>query len=128
MDAIRVLIVDDEPDLLETLVKRLNKRKLQVVGRSDGQGALEYLYTNGTDVVVLDVKMPGRDGLEILEEIRKTYPEIEVIMLTGHASVRAGERGMGLGAFDYMMKPVSIDELLEKIRQAWIKARRRSRP
>ena len=127
MDAIRVLIVDDEPDLLETMVKRLNKRKLRVTGMPDGEKGLEYLQNNETDVVVLDVKMPGRDGLEILEEIRRAYPSTEVIMLTGHASVHSGERGMALGAFDYMMKPVSIDELLEKIRQAWIRTRKGSR-
>jgi DNA-binding NtrC family response regulator len=125
MDAIRVLIVDDEPDLLETLVKRLNRRGLEVTGVDNGQKCLEYLADNETDVIVLDVKMPGRDGLEILEIIKKTHRNIEVIMLTGHASVRSGERGMALGAFDYMMKPVSIDELLEKIRQAWIKTRSR---
>ncbi|GAU09235.1 response regulator [Desulfoplanes formicivorans] len=126
MDAIRVLIVDDEPDLLETMVKRLNRRGLEVTGVDNGEKCLEYLRTNKTDVVVLDVKMPGRDGLEILEEIRKMHPFVQVLMLTGHASVRSGERGMALGAFDYMMKPVSIDELLEKIRQAWIKTRSRS--
>ncbi|MGX9365108.1 response regulator [Desulfoplanes sp. PS50] len=124
MDAIRVLIVDDEPDLLETLVKRLNRRNLQATGLPDGDKGLEYLRDHDIDVVVLDVKMPGRDGLEILEEIRKTYPQIEVIMLTGHASIRSGERGMTLGAFDYIMKPVSIDELIDKIRQAWIKTRK----
>lgn len=121
MEAMRVLIVDDEMDLLETVVKRLQKRNVDTMGVPDGDKALAYLAAHPIDVVVLDVKMPGRNGLEILEEIRARYPAIEVIMLTGHASIRSGKQGMSLGAFDYMMKPVGIDELLEKIRQAWIK-------
>ena len=121
MEAMRVLIVDDEIDLLETVVKRLQKRHINASGLPDGEKALVYLGENPIDVVVLDVKMPGKNGLEILEEIKNTYPSIEVIMITGHASIRSGKQGMSLGAFDYMMKPVGIDELLEKIRQAWIK-------
>ena len=121
MEAMRVLVVDDEIDLLETVVKRLQKRQVNAIGLPDGDKALEYLKAHPIDVVVLDVKMPGRNGLEILEEMRASYPSIEVIMLTGHASIRSGKQGMSLGAFDYMMKPVGIDELLEKIRQAWIK-------
>jgi len=117
----RILIVDDEIDLLETVVKRLQKRHINASGLPDGEKALAYLRDNPIDVVVLDVKMPGKNGLEILEEIKNTYPSIEVIMITGHASIRSGKQGMSLGAFDYMMKPVGIDELLEKIRQAWIK-------
>ena len=122
----RVLIVDDEIDLLETVVKRLQKRQVNAIGLPDGDKALAYLKTHPIDVVVLDVKMPGRNGLEILEEMRASYPSIEVIMLTGHASIRSGKQGMSLGAFDYMMKPVGIDELLEKIRQAWIKGQAKS--
>ncbi|MDD4648804.1 MAG: response regulator [Desulfoplanes sp.] len=121
MEAMRVLIVDDEIDLLETVVKRLQKRHINASGLPDGEKALVYLGENPIDVVVLDVKMPGKNGLEILEEIKNAYPSIEVIMITGHASIRSGKQGMSLGAFDYMMKPVGIDELLEKIRQAWIK-------
>ena len=121
MEAMRVLIVDDEVDLLETVVKRLQKRKVDASGVQSGEDALLYLKDDRADVVVLDVKMPGKDGLEILEEIKKLYPSVEVIMLTGHASIRSGKQGMALGAFDYMMKPVGIDELLEKIRQAWIR-------
>jgi len=126
MEAMRVLIVDDEIDLLETVVKRLQKRQVNAIGLPDGDKALAYLKTHPIDVVVLDVKMPGRNGLEILEEMRASYPSIEVIMLTGHASIRSGKQGMSLGAFDYMMKPVGIDELLEKIRQAWIKGQAKS--
>ena len=126
MEAMRVLVVDDEIDLLETVVKRLQKRQVNAIGLPDGDKALAYLKAHPIDVVVLDVKMPGRNGLEILEEMRASYPSIEVIMLTGHASIRSGKQGMSLGAFDYMMKPVGIDELLEKIRQAWIKGQAKS--
>ncbi len=113
------LIVDDEYDFLETLVKRLKKRGLKVSGAESGSRALEMLDAQACDVVVLDVKMPGLDGIETLREIKKKSPLTEVILLTGHASMESGIEGMKLGAFDYIMKPVNIDELLEKMRQAY---------
>jgi len=114
----RVLLVDDEKDFLEVLTRRLSKREVNVDGVSSGEEALRYLQARPIDVAVLDVKMPGMDGLAALREIKKLNPLIEVIMLTGHASLEVALEGMRLGAFDYMMKPAEIDELLYKIQDA----------
>jgi two-component system OmpR family response regulator len=118
MEDFRVLIVDDELDFLETILKRLKRRKIDATGVSSGKEALDLLERQPFDVVILDVRMPGMDGIETLKEMKKRRPLMEVIMLTGHASVEAGMQGMQLGAFDFVMKPAEIDELLEKIRQA----------
>ena len=119
MDKFKVMIVDDEIDFLETIVKRLKTRGIDVAGVESGYKALEVLDDSSPDVIILDVKMPGMDGIETLREIKKKKPLTEVIMLTGHASVESGIQGMQLGAFDYVMKPVALDELLEKVRQAY---------
>jgi DNA-binding NtrC family response regulator len=121
VDAFSVLLVDDELEFLETLVKRLKKRNLAVQGAKSGEEALKILETEPVDVVVLDVKMPGMDGIETLGEIKKLYPLVEVIMLTGHASMEVAIEGMELGAFDYLMKPMNIDELLYKLQDAYQK-------
>jgi len=123
MDTLRVLIVDDEDDFRETVVKRLNARKIQSEGAASGIKALEVLKEKDFDVIVLDVKMPDMDGIETLRHIKKMKPEIEVIMLTGHASVEFGLKGMQLGAFDYVMKPAPLNELLDTIGQAYNKKR-----
>jgi DNA-binding NtrC family response regulator len=114
-----VLLVDDELEFLETLVKRLRKRKLNTTGVGSGEEALEVLRAEPVDVVVLDVKMPGMDGIETLREIKKLSPLVEVIMLTGHANMEVAITGMELGAFDYLMKPMDIDELLYKLQDAY---------
>jgi DNA-binding NtrC family response regulator len=114
----RVLLVDDERDFLEVLTRRLGKRDVNVVGVTSGEEALQYLQAKPIDVAVLDVKMPGMDGLTALREIKKLNPLIEVIMLTGHASLEVALEGMRSGAFDYLMKPAEIDELLYKIQDA----------
>jgi DNA-binding response OmpR family regulator len=119
MEKFKVLIVDDEPDFLETIIKRLQARNIDVTGAESGMQALELIGDRDFDVVILDVKMPGLDGIDTLREIKKKKPLLEVIMLTGHASVESGIQGMQLGAFDYVMKPVALDELLEKMRQAY---------
>jgi two-component system, OmpR family, response regulator len=119
MEKFKVLIVDDEQDFLETIVKRMQARSIDVTGADSGSKALELLDGRDFDVTILDVKMPGMDGIETLREIKKKKPLTEVIMLTGHASVESGIQGMQLGAFDYVMKPVALDELLEKVRQAY---------
>jgi two-component system, OmpR family, response regulator len=118
MDSFRVLMVDDEQDFLETIVKRLKRRKIDVTGIDSGIKALELLEREHFDVVILDVRMPGLDGIETLKEMKKRRPLMEVIMLTGHASVESGVQGMQYGAFDYVMKPANIDDLLEKIHEA----------
>lgn len=115
----KVLVVDDEADFLETIVKRLKKRKVDVTGVSSGIEALEILEVQHFDVVILDVRMPGMDGIETLKELKKRRPLMEVIMLTGHASVESGMQGMQLGAFDFVIKPADIDDLLDRVRQAF---------
>jgi two-component system OmpR family response regulator len=119
MNEFSVLVVDDEDDFRETFVKRLKRRNLDVSGVESGEKALELLDENPFDVVILDVKMPSMDGVDVLREMKKKRPLTEVIMLTGHASVESGIEGMKLGAFDYIMKPADIDELMDKMRQAY---------
>jgi DNA-binding NtrC family response regulator len=120
MDYFRVLVVDDEQDFLETLVNRLNKRKIDTTGAKSGEEALELMNEKLFDVVILDIKMPGGiDGIEALREMKKIQPLAEVILLTGHASVETSIEGMKLGAFDYLMKPIKLEELLVKLAQAF---------
>lgn len=119
MKGIRLLLVDDEEDFRSTLARRLIKRKLVVLEVGDGPQAIAAVRENPIDVAVVDVKMPGMDGLEILRQIKKINPTVEVIMLTGHASVESGIEGMKAGAFDYLMKPCDINELLVKIEDAF---------
>ncbi len=119
MNKFRVLIVDDEPDFVETIVKRLKGKGLDAEGVLNGRDAVARLDEAEFDVCVLDVKMPGMDGLETLSEIKKKNSLMEVIMLTGHGSVESGILGLQLGAYDYIMKPVPFDDLLKRITQAY---------
>lgn len=121
MNSFSALLVDDEEDFLKTLIKRLGKRGVNAEGAVNGEEALMILDRNPVDVVVLDVRMPGMDGIEVLREIKKKYPLIEVVMLTGHASMEVAIEGMEIGAFDYLMKPVDIDELVYKLQDAYKK-------
>ena len=116
-----VLLVDDESDFLYPLVKRLSKRNLIIETAGSGQEALDVIHRKPIDVVVLDVKMPGMDGLETLRRIKTHNGLIEVIMLSGHASLDAAIEGMENGAFDYLMKPVNFDELFFKLQDAYKK-------
>ena len=121
-----VLVVDDEVQFVETLVKRLTKRGVKVRSAHSGQEALDVLAAGGatkTDVVILDVKMPVMDGLEALAAIKEKHPLIEVIMLTGHATVESAIEGMKHGAFDYLMKPCDLDVLMAKLTEAADKKR-----
>jgi DNA-binding NtrC family response regulator len=121
MDEISVLLVDDEKDFLDVLTKRLRKRKLRLVGVSSGEEAIDVIQRTPIDVVVLDMRMPRMDGLQTLREIKRIDPAIEVIMLTGHANVETAVKGMELGAFDYLIKPVDMDEFLYKLQDAYKK-------
>ncbi len=119
-----VLLVDDEVPFVETMTKRLTKRDLDVSSAFNGQEALDILEkSRSIEVVILDVKMPGMDGLETLQKIRKKYPLVEVVMLTGHATVESAIDGMKLGAFDYLMKPCDMDILIAKVGEAAKKKR-----
>ncbi len=123
---ISVLLVDDEEAFVEALARRLNKRGCKVATAFGGVQALEKLEAGGAtglDVVVLDVKMPGMDGLETLEVIKDKHPLVEVIMLTGHATVESAIDGMKRGAFDYLMKPCDMEVLTDKLSQAATKKR-----
>jgi DNA-binding NtrC family response regulator len=119
-----VLLVDDETGFVETMTKRLTKRNLNIETAASGPEALEQIKKHGDlEVVILDVKMPGMDGIQTLREIKKLSPLLEVIMLTGHATVETAIEGMKLGAYDYLMKPCDIDQLLAKVEQAAAKKR-----
>ncbi len=118
MSQCKVLIVDDERDFLESLVRRLQRRGLDAHGATSGMDALKMLAENPAEVVVLDVKMPDMDGIVTLKAIKDRDPNVEVILLTGHASVGSGVEGVELGAFDYLIKPVKLDDLIERIRDA----------
>ena len=119
MNTAVVLLVDDEVPFVETMTKRLTKRNLAVQSAFSGQEALDRLAKESkVDVVILDVKMPGMDGIETLREIKKEFPLVEVVMLTGHATVESAIEGMRLGAHDYLMKPCDIDKLMEKVKEA----------
>jgi len=121
MKTFKILIVDDERDFLEMIIRRLKKRKLDVVGAVSGEEAMEKIQKDDFDVVLLDVKMAGMSGIDTLREIKRLKPLTEVVMLTGHASVESGIDGMKLGAFDYLMKPMEIEPLLEKLADAYEK-------
>lgn len=113
-----VLLVDDEPDFLESLSMRLRLRGFAVSCAASGPQALESLDRSPVQVVILDVGLPGMDGIAALKEIKRRHPGVEVIMLTGHADLEASLAGMQLGFFDYLTKPVTLDRLIEKIRAA----------
>lgn len=118
MASLRLLLVDDEVEFLEPMKARLERRGVACSTASSGEEALRVLAAGAFDCAVVDVKMPGMDGLELLRRIRRTYPKTAVILLTGHASVELGVQGMELGAFEYLLKPVELDELLDAIRRA----------
>ena len=119
MEGIRLLLVDDEEDFRTTLANRLKKRKMDVTGAGSGSEAIELVGQRPFDVAIVDVKMPGIDGIETLRQIKQISPLLEVIMLTGHASVESGIEGMKIGAYDYLMKPCNIDDLLLKVGDAY---------
>ena len=118
MDPSRVLIVDDEGQFVDAVVERLQLRGFDAVGVTTGQEAMELLGQSSYDILLLDVKMPGVGGLEILTQVKAKWPGLRVVFLTGHGSSQDAEKGMELGAFDYVMKPVNIDDLIEIFRAA----------
>jgi two-component system NtrC family sensor kinase len=126
MEPTHVLLVDDEDSFRLPLSKRLAKRGFIIEQAADGSQCLALLREKGIDVVVLDVKMPGMSGIDVLQNIKSEYPDIEVILLTGHATTASGVEGIKSGAFDYLTKPVELDQLVNKINQAREKILRRA--
>ena len=125
MTIAKVLLVDDERPFVETMVKRLKKRDLKLVTAFNGNEALNRLAEDDDiEVVILDIKMPVMDGMEALSRIKSKHPLVEVIMLTGHATVETGIEGMKKGAFDYLMKPCDADQLLDKVTEAAARKRK----
>ncbi|MBU2513983.1 response regulator [bacterium] len=113
----KVLLVDDEADFVTALAERLQLRKINATIATSGEMALEMIETDRPDVVILDIKMPGLGGLEVLHQIKGKDKSIQVILLTGHGSTREGIEGMRLGAYDFLMKPIDIDELINKMKE-----------
>ena len=118
---ISVLLVDDEEAFREALARRMARKGLRVATAVNGTQALAHLQSSPVDVVVLDVKMPDMSGLSVLAEIKATLPLTEVILLSGHADLSTSIDGLESGAFDYLLKPAPLDELLDKISDAWQK-------
>jgi two-component system, OmpR family, response regulator CpxR len=116
---VRLLLVDDEEQFLEVLAERMEARNFDVRTAFSGDEAIAKLQEQESDVVILDVLMPGKDGLETLREIKQLRPIVEVIMLTGHATVETAIEGMKLGAYDYLMKPSETEDLVTKISRAY---------
>jgi two-component system, OmpR family, response regulator len=119
MGTARILLVDDEVAFANNIAKLISKRGYDVVTVYNGESAIKAVEENEFDVIVLDLKMPGIDGLTTLKAIKKSQPKVEVIILTGHGSMDSGIDGIQLGAFDFIMKPVRFDDLHESIRQAF---------
>ncbi|WP_320172234.1 response regulator [Maridesulfovibrio sp.] len=118
MKNIRVLLVDDEEGFSSVLAKRLNRRGVEVTTAVSGEEALQYLDTELYHVVILDMKMPGMDGMQALRIIKNRHPLVEVILLTGNADMDCAVQSMTSGAFDFMLKPVSTESLLHRISDA----------
>ena len=114
-----VLLVDDEREFVNTVAERLQTREITATVAHSGEAALSAMNSRPVDVVVLDLKMPGMDGMEVLKRIRTTHPDVEVIMLTGHGSAGEERTAVELGVFAYLSKPQNIDFLAKLIRQAY---------
>jgi DNA-binding NtrC family response regulator len=119
---IHLLLVDDEPDFKEIILKRLTRLGVQLCLADCCANALETLEVQPIDVIIMDVSMPGLNGIQCLKKVKERWPLVEVIILTGHASVKSGIEGMQSGAFDYCLKPIDVLELLEKVELAAQKA------
>jgi DNA-binding response OmpR family regulator len=119
-----ILLIDDEKQFVVTMAKRLRKRGFLVTEAGGGLEGLRILENAPVDVVVLDVGMPDMDGIQVLREIKMRFPQVQVLMLTGHADMEVAISGMAMGAFDYLMKPVELEVLVGKIREACSRSRK----
>ena len=118
-----LLLVDDEKRFLTTTSKTLSQKGIKVLTATTGEDALAILKREDVDVVIMDVKMPGMDGITTLREIKHLFPLVEVIMLTGHGTIESAVEGLKSGASDFLTKPISIDLLIAKIKEAFAKKR-----
>ncbi|MHC4128880.1 MAG: response regulator [Planctomycetota bacterium] len=118
MDPVRILIVDDEEDLISTMAERLELRGFQVDTATTGAGALELVAESAYSVLILDVKMPGISGLDLMTRIKEQQPNLPVILFTGHSSLADAQKGTQQGAFAYLLKPIKIDEMMNTIKNA----------
>jgi DNA-binding NtrC family response regulator len=121
MENFKVLLVDDEEEFVKTLSERLQMRDLDSQTVFDGEQALEVMQDGVPDVMVLDLKMPGIDGMEVLRRMKELYPKVQVIIYTGHGSDRDEEEARRLGAFEYLRKPVNLEDLMEVLKRAYQK-------
>ena len=119
MKKFKLLLVDDEKEFIQTLSERLKMRNLESNTVFDGEQAISFVKENEPDVIVLDIKMPGINGIEVLRQVKKAYPEIQVIILTGHGTDKDKEKAGDYGAFDYLEKPVDVDKLADRIKVAY---------
>jgi len=118
MENLKILLVDDEEEFVTTLAERLELRGLQARVALNGEAALKMIEADTPEIVILDVMMPGIGGFEVLRRIKAQHPQLPVILLTGRGSEKEGVKGMQLGAFDYLMKPLNIEELIKKMQEA----------
>jgi DNA-binding response OmpR family regulator len=118
MEKIKVMLVDDEEEFVTTLSGRIRKRGFDSSVAFTGEEALQIVYDQVPDVMILDLKMPGVDGMEVLKRVKKAYPNVQIIILTGHGSEKNKKEALAQGAFDYLQKPVHIDELVRHILEA----------
>ncbi|MFH2218979.1 MAG: response regulator [Pseudomonadota bacterium] len=119
MKEIKVLLVDDEEDFVQSLSERIKMRDLDSGVALNGEEALRLVDEEVPDVMVLDLKMPGIDGMEVLRRVKKAYPKVQVIMLTGHGSEKDEKEARRLGAFEYLEKPTSMETLIQHIKRAF---------
>jgi DNA-binding NtrC family response regulator len=119
-----LMLVDDEKRYLQTTAKLIKKKGIDVITAQSGAQALDLLKTHDVHVVILDIKMPGMDGFKTLKAIKTLYPPVEVIFLTGHATMDSAIEGLQFGAFDYVMKPADIDDIVTKAYEAFEKRQR----
>ncbi|MBU0988456.1 MAG: response regulator [Proteobacteria bacterium] len=119
MQKIKILLIDDEEDFVKMLSERLRTRNLESDIALNGEQALELVVNQVPDVMILDLKMPGLDGMEVLRHVKTTYPDVEIIILTGHYSLEDRIEALVLGAYEFLEKPVDIDHLINTIKQAY---------